>query len=168
LTRTLPLTTSRPPLSPATPPISFQGEFCLYIDATRRRLLSVATTNEQPMQQPTRRQLITWMSIIVMTSDYELPKSNVLPSDVLTWIHFRRDCRHGAVTGEGCNGGCISVHHHGMTSQPAFDGWANDMTCPGEWKDYVYSNDNGGARNDWQGRGVIGVLWGCDGSHGVS
>ena len=29
--------------------------------------------------------------------------------------------------------------------QPAFDGWANDLTCPGEWKDWVYSNDNGGA-----------------------
>ena len=54
------------------------------------------------------------------------------------------NCRHGAVNGEGCNGGCHSAHHHGMTSLPAFDGWANDLVCPGEWKDYVYGNDNGG------------------------
>ena len=33
-----------------------------------------------------------------------------------------------------------SVHLHGMPSLPPFDGWANDITLPGEDKDYYYPN----------------------------
>ena len=31
----------------------------------------------------------------------------------------------------------------------SMDGWAEALVCPGKHKDYVYSNDNGGNRNDW-------------------
>lgn len=35
----------------------------------------------------------------------------------------------------------ISVHHHGAASLAPFDGWAEDETCYGEIKDYVYPNN---------------------------
>ena len=35
----------------------------------------------------------------------------------------------------------ISVHHHGSASLAPFDGWAEDETCYGEIKDYVYPNN---------------------------
>ncbi len=34
-----------------------------------------------------------------------------------------------------------SVHLHGMASLPAYDGWANDMTLPGQYKDYIFPNN---------------------------
>jgi spore coat protein A, manganese oxidase len=34
-----------------------------------------------------------------------------------------------------------SVHTHGMASLPPFDGWADDITLPGEGKDYYYPNN---------------------------
>jgi spore coat protein A, manganese oxidase len=34
-----------------------------------------------------------------------------------------------------------SVHLHGMASLPPFDGWANDITRPGEYKNYYYPNN---------------------------
>jgi FtsP/CotA-like multicopper oxidase with cupredoxin domain len=34
-----------------------------------------------------------------------------------------------------------SVHLHGNASEPQYDGWANDVTRPGFYKDYVYPND---------------------------
>jgi spore coat protein A, manganese oxidase len=34
-----------------------------------------------------------------------------------------------------------SVHAHGMASLPPFDGWADDITLPGEGKDYYYPNN---------------------------
>ena len=34
-----------------------------------------------------------------------------------------------------------SVHHHGMASLPAFDGWADQYFCYGETKDYVLPNN---------------------------
>jgi spore coat protein A, manganese oxidase len=34
-----------------------------------------------------------------------------------------------------------SVHLHGMASLPPFDGWADDITRPGEYKNYYYPNN---------------------------
>ena len=34
-----------------------------------------------------------------------------------------------------------SVHLHGNASLPQFDGWAEDLTAPGQFKDYLYPND---------------------------
>jgi FtsP/CotA-like multicopper oxidase with cupredoxin domain len=39
------------------------------------------------------------------------------------------------------NGRPISVHFHGSASLAPFDGWAEDETCYGEVKDYVYPNN---------------------------
>jgi spore coat protein A, manganese oxidase len=36
-----------------------------------------------------------------------------------------------------------SVHLHGMSSEPPYDGWADDLVGPGQYKDYVYANDQG-------------------------
>jgi spore coat protein A, manganese oxidase len=36
-----------------------------------------------------------------------------------------------------------SVHLHGMSSEPPYDGWADDLTAPGQYKDYIYANDQG-------------------------
>ena len=33
-----------------------------------------------------------------------------------------------------------STHLHGSPSRPQFDGYASDVTQPGQWKDYVYEN----------------------------
>ena len=38
----------------------------------------------------------------------------------------------------------ISVHLHGSASLPPYDGWAEDETCFGEAKDYVYPNFRSG------------------------
>eukprot|EP01121_Diplochlamys_sp_Union-15-3_P001467 TRINITY_DN1126_c0_g1_i1.p1 TRINITY_DN1126_c0_g1~~TRINITY_DN1126_c0_g1_i1.p1 ORF type:complete len:598 (+),score=93.81 TRINITY_DN1126_c0_g1_i1:66-1859(+) len=35
----------------------------------------------------------------------------------------------------------ISVHLHGSASLPPYDGWADDVTEPGQYKDYVYPNN---------------------------
>jgi len=37
-----------------------------------------------------------------------------------------------------------SVHLHGSYSRAAFDGWAEDTTNPGEYKDYYYPNQQSG------------------------
>ena len=34
-----------------------------------------------------------------------------------------------------------SVHLHGNASPPQYDGWAEDLTAPGQFKDYLYPND---------------------------
>jgi spore coat protein A, manganese oxidase len=34
-----------------------------------------------------------------------------------------------------------SVHLHGNASLPQYDGWAEDLTAPGQFKDYLYPND---------------------------
>jgi hypothetical protein len=41
----------------------------------------------------------------------------------------------------GRRGRPISVHLHGSASLSPFDGWAEDETCTGETKDYVYPNN---------------------------
>lgn len=41
-----------------------------------------------------------------------------------------------------------SVHLHGSPSRAPFDGWAEDVTLPGEYKDYYYPN-NQAARFLW-------------------
>ncbi len=41
-----------------------------------------------------------------------------------------------------------SVHLHGAASLPQFDGYANDLTFPGSYKDYHYQNDQD-ARTLW-------------------
>jgi hypothetical protein len=35
----------------------------------------------------------------------------------------------------------ISIHLHGSASLPPYDGWADDVTCTGESKDYIYPNN---------------------------
>ena len=35
-----------------------------------------------------------------------------------------------------------TVHLHGMASLPQYDGYAEDLICPGYFKDYFYPNDN--------------------------
>lgn len=44
----------------------------------------------------------------------------------------------------GRSGRPISVHFHGSASLAPFDGWAEDETCFGEVKDYVYPNNRAG------------------------
>lgn len=44
----------------------------------------------------------------------------------------------------GRSGRPISVHFHGSASLAPFDGWAEDITCYGEVKDYVYPNNRAG------------------------
>ncbi len=41
-----------------------------------------------------------------------------------------------------------STHLHGAPSRPQYDGYANDLTLPGQWKDYVY-NDVPNGRTIW-------------------
>ena len=41
-----------------------------------------------------------------------------------------------------------SVHLHGHPSRPQYDGYANDLTAPGQFKDYVYENEDD-ARTMW-------------------
>lgn len=41
----------------------------------------------------------------------------------------------------------ISIHHHGSPSLAPFDGWAEDITCYGEVKDYVFPNNS--PRTGW-------------------
>jgi FtsP/CotA-like multicopper oxidase with cupredoxin domain len=36
---------------------------------------------------------------------------------------------------------CTSVHLHGMASLPQYDGYAEDLTMPGQYKDYYYPNN---------------------------
>jgi FtsP/CotA-like multicopper oxidase with cupredoxin domain len=40
--------------------------------------------------------------------------------------------------------GTSSVHLHGSYSRAPFDGWAEDITRPGEYKDYYYPNAQSG------------------------
>jgi len=42
----------------------------------------------------------------------------------------------------GRKGRPISVHFHGAAAVSPFDGWADDETCTGETKDYVYPNED--------------------------
>ncbi|KAK8076023.1 Bilirubin oxidase [Apiospora phragmitis] len=37
-----------------------------------------------------------------------------------------------------------SVHLHGSPSRAPFDGWAPDVTQPGEYKDYYWPNEQSG------------------------
>jgi bilirubin oxidase len=48
------------------------------------------------------------------------------------------------VASNGRTGRPISVHFHGSASLAPFDGWAEDETCFGEVKDYVYPNNRPG------------------------
>lgn len=41
-----------------------------------------------------------------------------------------------------------SVHLHGSNSQPPWDGWGEDITLPGQYKDYYYPNAQSG-RMQW-------------------
>jgi hypothetical protein len=44
--------------------------------------------------------------------------------------------------GKPRDGRPLSTHCHGMKSLPPFDGWADDIICSGESKDYIYPNSN--------------------------
>lgn len=49
-----------------------------------------------------------------------------------------------------------SVHLHGSYSKSAWDGWADDVTQPGEFKDYFFPN-NQSARTLWYVTNVVSV-----------
>ncbi|MGP1373487.1 MAG: multicopper oxidase family protein [Almyronema sp.] len=63
-----------------------------------------------------------------------------------------------------------SVHLHGMAALPQYDGWADDITYPGQYKDYIYPNnrpasiwyhDHGVHRtalNDYMGLGAMYIV----------
>lgn len=48
------------------------------------------------------------------------------------------------IAANGRTGRPISVHFHGSASLAPYDGWAEDETCFGEVKDYVYPNNRAG------------------------
>jgi FtsP/CotA-like multicopper oxidase with cupredoxin domain len=48
----------------------------------------------------------------------------------------------------GFEGGSTSLHLHGSASLPQYDGYADDLTAPGQYKDYWYPNYQG-ARTLW-------------------
>jgi FtsP/CotA-like multicopper oxidase with cupredoxin domain len=45
-----------------------------------------------------------------------------------------------------------SVHLHGSPSLPQYDGYANDLTFPGQYKDYHYPNTHEATTHWWSGR----------------
>jgi spore coat protein A, manganese oxidase len=47
-----------------------------------------------------------------------------------------------------------STHLHGSPSLPQYDGYASDITYPGEWKDYVYPNSAEGRTLWYHDHGV--------------
>lgn len=49
-----------------------------------------------------------------------------------------RPKRNNGTQGKGRG---LSVHHHGMPTLPGYDGFADDVFCKDEVKDYVLSND---------------------------
>ncbi|HKH10418.1 MAG TPA: multicopper oxidase domain-containing protein [Rubrobacter sp.] len=59
--------------------------------------------------------------------------------------HINRLPRRHPYLGYPCT---TSVHLHGNASEPQYDGWAEDVTNPGEFKDYVYPNEQD-ARTLW-------------------
>lgn len=50
-----------------------------------------------------------------------------------------------------------SVHLHGSPSRAPFDGWAEDTTEPGQFKDYYYPNTES-ARTLWYHDHAIGIV----------
>lgn len=50
-----------------------------------------------------------------------------------------------------------SVHLHGSPSRAPFDGWAEDVTMPGEYKDYYYPN-TASARLLWYHDHAMGIV----------
>lgn len=50
-----------------------------------------------------------------------------------------------------------SVHLHGSYSRAPFDGWAEDVTYPGEYKDYYYPNQQS-ARMLWYHDHAMGIV----------
>lgn len=50
-----------------------------------------------------------------------------------------------------------SVHLHGSYSRAPFDGWAEDITLPGEYKDYYFPNGQS-ARMLWYHDHAVGIV----------
>lgn len=50
-----------------------------------------------------------------------------------------------------------SVHLHGSPSRAPFDGWAEDVTEPGQFKDYYYPNTQS-ARMLWYHDHAISIV----------
>jgi FtsP/CotA-like multicopper oxidase with cupredoxin domain len=50
-----------------------------------------------------------------------------------------------------------SVHLHGSFSRAPFDGWAEDTTQPGEYKDYYYPNQQP-SRTLWYHDHAMGIV----------
>ena len=66
------------------------------------------------------------------------------------------DCAGGATTHDDleCKNAITSTHHHGATSLPGFDCWADDVTASGQHKDYCYVNDMGPRTNWYHDHGI--------------
>ena len=66
------------------------------------------------------------------------------------------NCAGGATTHDDleCKIAITSTHHHGSSSLPGFDGWADDVTVSGQHKDYCYVNDMGPRTNWYHDHGI--------------
>ena len=67
-----------------------------------------------------------------------------------------KNCAGGATTHDDleCKNAVTSTHHHGASSLPGFDGWADDVTVSGQHKDYCYVNDMGPRTNWYHDHGI--------------
>lgn len=59
-------------------------------------------------------------------------------------------CTHSEAVVRFINNGPthMSIHVHGQYNRAPFDGWADDMASPGQYKDYYYPNAQN-ARTIW-------------------
>lgn len=94
--------------------------------------------------QACRRFPATWF----MSYNGQIPGPTIqVPSGHETFLRFNNKIgRHFTQTFSPCNvarktGRPISIHLHGSASLAPYDGWAEDITCRGETKDYVYPNN---------------------------
>jgi hypothetical protein len=55
---------------------------------------------------------------------------------------YFKESYNPCLAANGREGRPFSVHLHGSPSLPGYDGWAEDETCFGESKDYVYPNQH--------------------------
>jgi len=90
----------------------------------------------------------TWF----MTYNGTIPGPTIrVPSGHESLVRFKNLINHNTGYFKGSYNPClpvnnrigrpISVHFHGSASLAPFDGWAEDETCYGEVKDYVYPNN---------------------------
>ncbi len=94
--------------------------------------------------QACRRFTGTWF----MTYNGEIPGPTIqVPSGHESFVRFNNKIgKHFSQSYSPCNtanrkGRPISIHLHGSASLAPYDGWAEDITCSGETKDYIYPNN---------------------------